>query len=81
MNIMKLHHLLCAAAMSLALRNQDLREFGFRLVQARSGWGNSEPYPVTDVGPFGTSAVRAAAHKKAWEWLDKQPAAPPKPGK
>jgi hypothetical protein len=38
-------------------------------------------HPYTDVGFFESSGARTAALKKAWDWLDEQPGAPPAPKK
>jgi hypothetical protein len=70
-----------AAGMSLALRGQDRRVFRFQVVHVLAEWGGTDPCPYTDVAWLGTPAEREEAHKTAWEWLDKQPGAPPKPGK
>jgi hypothetical protein len=70
-----------AASMSLALRGQDRRVFRFQVVNVMAEWSGTETCPYTDVGWFGTPAEREEAHKTAWEWLDKQPGAPPKPRK
>jgi hypothetical protein len=70
-----------AAAMSLVIRSEDISKFGFRPDQVKRVWSGADSRPYTDVGSFASADARTAALKKTWEWLDKQPDAPPKPAK
>jgi hypothetical protein len=68
-----------AAAMSLKLRGEDAAKHGFREAPFKSWW--SEPRSYAAPLPFESAEARTEAHKNVWEWLDKQPDAPPKPSK
>ena len=69
-----------AAAMSLQLRGQKFADYGFpRIYRVAWYYRPTEPPPVLWPRAFPTDEARAAAHKKAWEWLDKQPKPEPAP--
>jgi hypothetical protein len=70
-----------AAAMSLALRGQNFTSYAFQATQRYVYWEAAGQPRFMDLTPFQSAADREAALKKAWAWLDKQPDAPPKPGK
>jgi hypothetical protein len=70
-----------AVGMSLSLRSVSLREFNFAPVKVRSVWEDSDTYRYQDVSWTHPPQARDEAHRKAWDWLDKQPGAPPKPAK
>jgi hypothetical protein len=70
-----------AAAMSLVLRGQDPDGYGFGLSTVSAWWAGPGPAPYKTPSFFRTADERAAAQTKAWDWLDKQPGAPPKPKK
>ena len=62
-----------AVGASLLLTDQDPGEFGFPKFR-RQGAAELKPHEKLNGGLFAftTDADRAAAHKKAKEWLDKQ---------
>jgi hypothetical protein len=70
-----------AAAMSLVLWGAVPANYGSEPFEHRAWWTDSAAKPFTTPEVFQSSKARAAALKKAWEWLDQQPGAPPKPGK
>jgi RNA polymerase sigma factor (sigma-70 family) len=69
-----------AAAMALRLCFQDFEKFGFEAAEFIMPWTSPEPAPYVSIhgGKFIDNAVREAAHKKAWEWIDAQPKPAPK---
>jgi hypothetical protein len=70
-----------AEAMSLRLRSQLIRYFGFTpRVWAGYWYGPATP-PFETIHFFTAAAEREAAHHRTWAWLDRQPGAPPKPTK
>jgi hypothetical protein len=69
-----------AAAASLALRGQKVSDW-FTLRTSTTWWAAQGMKPVESPLGFSDPEVREAALKKAWEWLDKQPGAPPPPKK
>jgi hypothetical protein len=70
-----------ATAMSLVLRGEALTNFGFEPVEHRSWWTDSAAKPFTTPEVFQSPEARTAVLQKAWDWLDRQPGAPPKPAK
>jgi hypothetical protein len=71
-----------AAAMSLLLAGQDFDNFGFGSDAFLNWYISSTQAPYRSVSLFKSDADRAAALKKAWEWLDsraKVEAQPPAP--
>jgi hypothetical protein len=66
-----------AAAASLTLRGQKFWRYGFDQLIWLVWWAD----PVVVPAMLPSDAARAAALKKAWDWLDQQPGAPPKPAK
>jgi hypothetical protein len=70
-----------AAAMSLRLRGRGPEEFGFPMACWVGHWFGPDRPPFETIRDVVPAAVREWAQTRAWEWLDKQPGAPPKPGK
>ncbi|MBX9624948.1 MAG: hypothetical protein K2X82_14170, partial [Gemmataceae bacterium] len=62
-----------AAAMSLVLRGEDFGKYGFPEVKHHAAKTGPDPAPFRAITCFEADADRAAAHEKAWGWLDKQP--------
>lgn len=70
-----------AAAMSLRLRSQKLESHGFSPKLNKTSWGRPDLAQYVTPAAFASEEERAAALKKAWDWLDQQPGAPPKPAR
>jgi hypothetical protein len=69
-----------ATAASLALRGQDVSNW-FTLRDWTVWWVPPGPQPVKIPTRLSEVGARRAAPANAWEWLDQQPGAPPKPSK
>jgi hypothetical protein len=68
-----------AATMSLVLSGKDPKAYGFAMSSHLAWWADPDPAPYKTPSFFQTTDDRDAALKKAWDWLDQQPGAPPKP--
>jgi hypothetical protein len=70
-----------AATMSLRLRGQSVGYFGFSTRRWAGYWYGPAKPPFETIDFFTSAADREEAHRKAWDWLDRQPGAPAKPDK
>ncbi|MBX9585333.1 MAG: hypothetical protein K2X87_33925, partial [Gemmataceae bacterium] len=61
------------AAMSLLLRGEDFEKYGFDRVEHYAAKTGKDPAPFQAITCFEEEKARAAALKKAWDWLDAQP--------
>jgi hypothetical protein len=68
-----------AAGMALHLSGQDYEKYGFDVTMWQVWLNRPGEAPFRGVSMFKTDDERAAAHKKAWEWLDQQPKPAPAP--
>jgi hypothetical protein len=69
-----------ATASSLTLRGQDVSNW-LTVRNWTVWWANPQHQPVKVPAGFPEAGIRLAALTKAWDWLDEQPDAPPKPAK
>jgi hypothetical protein len=69
-----------ATASSLALRGQDVSNW-LAVRNWTVWWANPQHRPVKVPAGSSEANVRLAAVAKAWDWLDQQPGAPPKPAR
>jgi RNA polymerase sigma factor (sigma-70 family) len=67
-----------AAAMALRLLDEDFEKYGFEPMDYIHWQIRPDIAPFRGVGGFATDEARTAAHKKAWDWIDKQPKPEPK---
>jgi hypothetical protein len=61
-----------AVAMSLSVRGEDFQKFGFQSNGVLVWWVGPTTSPYKTLNVFANDGERAAAHDKAWAWLDEK---------